>query len=118
MSNIEIALVSTECLHEIGNVTTVEEMLQRAFAAAKNHWGVLDRDAQLKGALNAVLTKMSEDHPDRGRLLAEIRLLGQFNSWLQAAQAGLSVEPPEIPEGIELFGIMKLWHESLKEAQP
>lgn len=112
MSNVEIRLVSHECELAIGDATDPVEMLSRAFKAAKHHWMVLAPDPQLKGALNAVLTKMGDQHPDKRRLETEISLLGQMNAWLQAAQAGLSASPPEIPEGYEAIGVMKLWYEA------
>ena len=107
---VSISLVSHECEGAIGDERDAAKMLSLAFKAAKNHWMVLDMDPQLKGALNAVLVKMGEEHPDRQRLETDIRLLGQLNAWLQAAQAGLSASPPEIPDGHESFGIMGLWH--------
>jgi len=107
-----IALVASECEHAIGDTKEVPEMLRKAFKAAKGHWMVLQPDPQLKGALAAVLRKMGEDHPDYERLTTDIKLLGQFNAWLQAAQSGLEVMPPTIPDGHETFGIMKLWHEA------
>lgn len=99
------------CVDAIGDATDTKEMLRRAFVSAKNHFMVLDSDAQFKGALNAVLTKLGDGHPDKEKLTAEIRLLGQFSAWLHAAQAGLHVDPPEVPENAAPFGIMKLWHE-------
>jgi hypothetical protein len=109
---VSISLVSHECESAIGDEKDVPEMLRKAFKAAKNHWMVLEMDPQLKGALNAVLVKMGDSHPDRARLETDIRLLGQFNAFIQAAQSGLSVDVPEIPKGHESFGIMKIWHEA------
>lgn len=109
---VSISLVSHECENAIGDTTDVPEMLRRAFKAAKGHWMVLEMDPQLKGALNAVLVKMGDSHPERERLITDIRLLGQFNAFIQAAQAGLTADVPEIPEGHQTFGIMKLWHEA------
>jgi hypothetical protein len=109
-----IALVSHECEHAIGDERDTVEMLKKAFTAAKCHWMVLDQDPQLKGALNAVLKKMGDEHPDRQRLETEVRILGQFSAMLQAAQAGLDVSPPEVPEGHESIGVMKLWHEATR----
>lgn len=110
--NTSIRLVSIECEAAIGDERDAKAMLEKAFKAAKNHWMILDPDPQLKGALNAVLIKMGDDHPDKQRLETDIRLLGQFNALLQAAQAGLSPDVPEIPEGHESFGIMNLWHQA------
>lgn len=114
---VEINLVSMECENAIGDATDVPEMLRRAFKAATNHWMVLQPDPQLKGALNAVLKKMGDEHPDYKRLETEIRLLGQFNAWLNAAQAGLVATPPEVPEGHESFGVMKFWREATSPAE-
>ena len=109
---VSISLVSAECESAIGDETDTKEMLRKAFAAAKHHWMVLEPDPQLKGALNAVLRKLGEGSPDRERLETEIRMIGKFNAWLNAASAGLSVSPPEVPEGHEPFGVMALWHEA------
>lgn len=112
MSDVEILLVSASCESEIGDATEVPEMLRRVFVVAKDHYMVRDPDVQIKGALNAVLKRIGADSPDGQKLTTEIQLLGKMNAWLRAAQAGLSVDPPEVPEGYEPFGIMKLWHET------
>ena len=110
---VEISLVSHECVDAICDERDVAKMLTLAFKAARNHWMVLQDDPQLKGALNAVLKKMGDEHPDRARLETELRLLGQFNAWLRAAEVGLSASPPEIPEGYEApIGVMELWRAS------
>jgi hypothetical protein len=107
-----VSLVSHECASAIGDERDAKEMLRKAFKAAKHHWMVTEPDPQLRGALNAVLTKMGDKHPDRERLETEIKLLGQMNAWLRAVQSGLSASPPEIPENFEAFGINGLWHEA------
>jgi hypothetical protein len=107
--SIEIALVSHECEDAIGGEKDVAQMLSKAFKAAKGHWMVLDKDPQLKGALNAVLRKMGDEHPDRQRLETEIRLLSQLNAMFSAARTGLSVGLPDFPEDFEAIGVMKLW---------
>lgn len=110
--NLSIGLVSVECESAIGDERDAVQMLTKAFKAAKHHWMVLEPDPQFKGALNAVLVKMGEEHPDKERLTTEIRLLSQFGAWLQAVQQGLSASPPEMPEGFEGIGIRKLWDEA------
>lgn len=107
-----ISLVSSECMHAIGDEKNVAEMLRKAFKAAKHHWMVLDPDPQLKGALNAVLTKLGEDTPEYRQLSEEIGLLGKMNAWLQAAQMGVAGDPPTLPEDFKAVGVMKLWHEA------
>ena len=111
-NNVAIALVSAECETAIRDETDTTEMLRKSLKAARRHWMILDEDPQLKGALNAVLKKMGDSHPDRDRLETEIRMLSQFSAFLSAAQAGLAVEPPSLPEGFEALGVMKLWHEA------
>lgn len=109
---VSINLISLDCTHAIGDEKDVAEMLRKAFKEAKNHWMVLDEDPQLKGALNAVLTKLGEGTPEYQRLEEEIRLLGKMNAWLHAAQLGVAGDPPSVPEGFEAIGIMKLWKEA------
>jgi hypothetical protein len=108
---VSISLVSMECEGAIGDERNAVEMLKRAFKAAKGHWMVLEEEPQFAGALNAVLTKMGDEHPERPRLETEIRLLSQFNAWLRAAQMGVAGDPPSLPEGFEAFGIRKIWQE-------
>ena len=108
--DMSIRLVSIDCESAIGDERDPVQMLTKAFRAAKNHWMVLEEDPQFKGALNAVLVKMGDDHPERARLETEIGILGKFNAFLQAAQLGLNPDVPEIPEGFEAFGLQKLWH--------
>lgn len=108
--NTSVWLVSAECEHAIGDEKDTAQMLSRAFKAARNHWMVLDDDPQLRGALNAVLIKMGDEHPDRKRLETEIDMLSKLNAFLTAAQSGLSVDVPEPPDEYEPIGVMKLWH--------
>jgi len=108
---LSIGLVSHDCESAIGDERDTVQMLTKAFKAAKNHWMVLDSEPQFGGALNAVLVKMGQDHPDKQRLTTEIELLGKFNAFLRAAQMGLSPDVPEVPEGFQAFGIRKLWEE-------
>lgn len=107
-----IALVSAECEGAIRNETDTTEMLRKAFKAAKHHWMVLDPDPQMKGALNAVLQKLGEGHADYERLSAEIKLMARVNAWLHASAAGVAGDFPEIPDGYEAIGVMKLWQEA------
>jgi hypothetical protein len=116
VSTVEIGLVSLDAELAIGDEKDPIEMMRKAFAAAKGHWMVLDRDKQFKGALNAVLQKLGSGTPAFERLTEEIKLIGQFNAFIQANQAGLSVDIPEVPEGLEPFGVMKIWGEVTKEA--
>lgn len=109
---LSIQMVSMECESAIGDERDAKAMLEKAFKAAKHHYMILEPDPQFKGALNAVLTKMGDEHPDKERLTTEIKLLSQLGAWLQAAQQGLSVDPPSVPEGFEGLGIRKLWDEA------
>ena len=111
---MSIHLVSSECEEAIGDETDVTEMLRKAFKSAKHHWMVIDPDPQMRGALNAVLIKMGEQHPDRQRLVEEIELLSKFNAWLIACQLGVANTDtmPSLPhEGWKGFGINQLWKE-------
>jgi len=112
---LEIGLVSASCESAIGDERNTEQMLRKAFAEAKDHFMVTNTDSQLKGALNAVLLKMGEEHPDRKRLEFEITMLGKLSALLHAAQAGLSVSMPETveppTEDYRPIGVMRLWHE-------
>jgi hypothetical protein len=110
--DVSIRLVSIDCEHEIGDEKDTVQMLRKAFAAAKHHFMITEADPQFKGALNAVLVKMGDEHPDRQRLETEIGLLGKFNAFLRAAQAGLNPDIPEVPEGFEAFDLNKLWTEA------
>lgn len=110
---ISILLVSAECEHAIGDERDAVRMLSMAFEAAKCHYMITDEEQQFKGALNAVLKKMGSDHSEKDRLTTEIKLLSQMGAWVQALQQGLSVNPPEIPEGFEAFGVRKMWTGSL-----
>lgn len=112
--HVSISLVSHECESAIGDERDTLQMLQKSFKAAKGHWMVLEEEPQFAGALNAVLVKMGAEHPDRERLETEITLLSRFGAFLKAAQAGLSPEVPEVPEGFQAFGIRKLFQEATR----
>lgn len=109
---VSINLVSHECMRAIGDEKDTAEMLRRAFKGAKSHWMVMDPDSQLKGALNAVLTKLGQEHPDYSRLETEIGLLAKMSAWMAAAQMGVAGDPPQIPDGYSGLGVMKLWQEA------
>ena len=110
--DVSISLVSLDCERAIQDCTEVPDMLAKAFKEARGHWMVVDEDPQMKGALNAVLKKVAEQPELTERLTQELRLIGQMNAWLHAAQMGVAGDVPTMPEGFEGFGVMKLWQES------
>ena len=111
MSDVEISLVMHECKDVVARAATTEEKLRGAFKAARGHWMVLNETHQFKGALAAVLDAI-QGTPDYDRLAEEIRIVGQFNAFLQAAQSGLDVKMPDLNEDVKPFGIVGMWRES------
>ena len=112
--SVEIALVAAECKSSIKDEMSLRDRLVAAFGRAKNHWMVLDKDKQMQGAVAAVLNSYPEEHADRQRLMTELEVMGKFNAFLMAAQSGLTVTPPELPDGFEAIGLRKLWADAQK----
>lgn len=114
MSDAMIGLVALEAEDAAKNEPTLEGKLRAAMKAAANHWMVLDRDLQLKGALAAVLTLVGVDSADGQRIQHELRLHRALN----AAAAGVPVdfgalfsENDETPKP-EPLKLADLWREA------
>ena len=119
MSDVMIHLVASECAHHVkGCAGDVKDKLRAAMKVAKNHWMVLDRELQFKGAVGAVLIHYGAGSPEFRRIEAELTKMRQLNAFLMAAQAGLSPQLPE-PDADEQepLGMMMMWNDAIKDAK-
>ena len=108
-----LSLVVSECKRPVEDCAGgLEDKLRAAMNAAKDHWMVLDKDTQFRGAVGAVMLHYGKDSEEYKRLAYEVDALRKLSAFLAAAQAGLSVGVPEMEEPKpEPIGIMKLWQE-------
>jgi hypothetical protein len=88
MSDTLMAIVATEAKHAAEREPTLEGKLRAAMKVAANHWMVLDRDVQLKGALAAVLQVVGIESGEGQRIQHELRL----HRALSAAASGVPVD--------------------------
>lgn len=114
-NDVMLSLVATECKRYVEECPGgLEDKLRAAMGAAKNHWMVLDKDTQLRGAIGAVMLYYPKDTEEYKRLAYEVSALRKLSAFLSAAQAGLEVSVPEDEEEKQQpVGIMKLWQEAL-----
>lgn len=108
MSDVMLALVATEAREAIKNETTLENRLRTAMKAAANHWMVLDRDTQFRGAVAAVYEVSDED--DRQRIEQELDALKFINAML----SGVPVDMDRRPKAENPIGLTKLWTEAIR----
>src|SRR3990167_2431519 len=116
MSDVMLSLVIAECKHPVEACAGgLEDKLRAAMNVAKDHWMVLDRDTQFRGAIGAVMSHYGQDSEEYKRMEHEIDSLRQLSAFLAASQAGLAVALPDTTdtqqERPEPIGIMKIWHE-------
>lgn len=119
MSNdVMLSLVVSECERPVKDCAGgLEDKLRAAMNAAKDHWMVLDKDTQLRGAIGAVMIHYGQDSEEYRRLAYEVDALRKLSAFLTAAQAGLDVSIPELGgERPERIGIVDLWNEITKAA--
>ena len=112
-------LVEAECRASVaGCAGGLEDKLRAAMNVAKNHWMVLDRETQFKGAIAAVMLHYGKDSPEYRRIEAELIKMQQLNAFLMAAQSGLSPQLPEAKtDAPEPIGMMGLWREAIKDSK-
>jgi hypothetical protein len=110
-----LMIVVSECKHAVEDcIGGLEDKLRAAMNAAKNHWMVLDKDTQFRGAVGAVMIHYGKDSEEYKRLAYEVDAMRKLSAFISAAQADLSVELPETSDEPrpEPVGIMKLWQEA------
>src|SRR5882762_5263519 len=113
MSNdVMLSLVVSECERHVKDCPGgLEDKLRAAMNAAKDHWMVLDKDTQLRGAIGAVMLHYGKDSEEYKRLAYEVDALRKLSAFLSAAQAGLNVSAPELEaERPKRVGIIDMWN--------
>ncbi len=97
---------------------TAEEKIKAAmWMARKENWMLAPDEECFRGALAGALEAIGADTEDGKKLLASCEALKKFSAFLTAAQAGLSVEPPTVPEEGATWPLMGWWHESKELAK-
>ena len=120
MSDVELMLVIAECKNEIEHCDgDLRAKVLAAMNVAKDHWMVLDRDIQFRGAVGAVMAHYEKDSVEYARLAAEVEALKKLSAFFAAKQAGLSVSFPDgLEESTEKsgpIGLMGMWHKVTKD---
>lgn len=115
-NDVMLSLVTSECEDAVKRCSGgLEDKLRAAMNVAKDHWMVLDREVQFKGAVGAVMTHYGKDSWEWMRIEAELNKMRQLNAFLMAAQAGLLPSLPEpCTDEPEPIGMMKMWHDAVK----
>ena len=116
MNDAMLALVVAECSSAVDSCKgTLEDKAQAAMKKAKDHWMVLDKDTQFRGAIGALLIHYGKDSPEYERISQELDSLRKISAILQAAAVGLSVNLSEedLPKH-KPIGLMKMWQEITK----
>lgn len=91
MSDTLIGLVAAEARGAISKDTPLAANVEAAMRVAANHWMVLDRDLQLKGALAALLLEYPETTPEGERLRHEVAAMRKLSGMIHALQSGVPV---------------------------
>ena len=114
MSDVMVNLVIAECKHAVEECKgDVKAKLLAAMNAAKDHWMVLDKEIQFKGAVASVLLHYPEGSEERKRIEHELAVMRRFNAMIVASNAGLSVSLPEAEdeEKHEPLAMVGMWHD-------
>lgn len=113
MSNqVELMIVATEAKAKLKGITDLEERLLAAMRASKDHWMVLDKEVQLRGAIAVLMILEDEGNDeDRDRINEELRALQTLN----AAASGISVDFSALGALKNPVGLIRLWEAVQKE---
>ena len=116
MNDAMLAIVAVECRDAVDSCEGgLTDKARAAMEKAKDHWMVLDKDIQFRGAVGALLLHYGKDSPEYERISQEIAGLRKLSAILQAGAVGLSVNLTEddLPKH-EPIGLMKMWQEITK----
>jgi len=110
-------LVASELKTEALKHDSAEEMFRAVAPLAHEHWMVLDKDKQFRGAVGAVVLALDEQGKEEAKA-AVMKEIGMLNS-LAAAISGVPVDMERAFEQNGEFkpiGLMSIWHETDPEA--
>lgn len=115
MSDALLSIVIMSCAQAVERCHgSLEDKARAAMGEAKDHFMVLDRDVQFRGAVGALLLHYGKGSPEYERIAAEIAGIRKLTAILASAHAGLSVNltDDDVPKH-EPIGLMRMWHEAI-----
>jgi len=107
MSDVMLALVMTSCQPVVRAEDSLEDRFRAAMKEASNHWMVLDRDVQFRGAIGAVYSAASE--PEKARIDVELKAMKALNALLSGVP--INFDALELPPDEERLGLIRMWQE-------
>jgi len=93
------------------NGGSIVDRFKEAMKVTKSHWLVIDEDSRLRGAIAGVMMSYDKGTIEYERIDKEVRMLNQFSAMIQAANVGLTVNPPDVDDDFEPIGFLNLWKE-------
>lgn len=110
--SVGMHLAITEAKSSLVATDSLEDQLRAAMQVTRNHWMCTDEDEQFRAAIGAVMLHYGEESEEYKRLSSEMAKLRKVNAFLQAAQAGLSVDLSLLPDEdnqYEPIGLLGMW---------
>ena len=119
MNDIGLSILATTGKAASAKETGIEAKCKASMRAAREgDFMLFGDDAQFRGGLGGVLLDIGNDSEDGQRILDSLKVIRQFNAFVSAASAGLSVEPPTVPEGDEMLPLIAWWNEVREQCEP
>ena len=110
MDNLILALNAPAGMEASKKETGLENKCKAAMKAViKTDWNCSSDDTLFRCALAGVFQDVGQDSEDGQLLLRSAEHLKRLSAFLNACQAGLSVDVPEVEE--EIVPLMGWWHE-------
>lgn len=74
-------------------------------------WMTTNEDEKFRAAVGAVMVSYGGDSPEFDRIRREMEQINRFSAWIQAAQVGLTIEPPVADDdALQPIGLLGLWN--------
>src|SRR5258706_6801899 len=113
MSQMEISLVAAEARAAMPKDGDLKAKAEAAMRCAADHWMVLDKELQFKGALAALILEYPEGSPEGDRVRAEVRAMRKLAGIISASQSGIPIDfeamAAEPTPEFERIGLADLW---------
>ena len=95
----------------------IETRVKKAMKHASTSWCTTNDEHRFIAAVAAVMCSYEDGSEEKEMLENEMKAIRQLNAMLVAAQAGLSVNVPDMrdEEKRTKFGLMNVWRETIKE---
>lgn len=105
INNAELMLVAAEC-REAAKEKDFDARLNKCCEAAKDHWMVLDKEKQFKGAMVAAYMESSEE--EKKRIEVSLKSLETLGAVLKGLPIDIEQAAKDI-EGIDIIPMQQLF---------